>query len=126
MFQIHHVKASDVLETTLEGALDFERTRAALEGIALANAETGYDLLIDLRAAEDAGISFPDVYRLVMGLSTHPESFKGRVALLDHYRDGFEKVQFFEAAATEKGYRVRAFADFEKATRWLQETKRTR
>ena len=121
MYQIHHVRASDILETTVEGALDFDRTQAALEAIAMANAETGYDILIDLRHAEDAGISFPDVYRLVQGLSTHPEAFRGRVALLDRYRDGFEKVQFFEAAATEKGYRVLAFVDFEAAVRWLRD-----
>ena len=125
MYKIHHVRASDILETTVEGELDYERTRTALEGVAEANSETGYDLLIDLRPAEDAGISFPDVYRLVQGLSMHPESFKGRVALLDRYRAGFEKVQFFEAAATERGYRVRAFVDFEEATRWLQASHRT-
>lgn len=119
-FQLVHLH--DIIETTPEGALDVERTREVLCGIADTNAEAGLDLLVDLRGATDTGVSYTDVYGMIGILRENPIAFRGKMALLDSFRPGFEKVQFFEAAATEAGFEVRAFLDFEEATRWLQTT----
>lgn len=120
MYRFRLVHAYDLLELTVGGALDLDRSRAMLAQLAEANAETGLDLLLDLRPAEDAGMSYRDVYALVDLLEEHPEAFGGKLALLDTNRPGFEKVQFFQASAAERGFEVRAFLDFEAAVRWLQ------
>ena len=120
MHRFRLVHATDLIELTVTGTLDVERSRDLLLRLAEANAETGLDLLLDLRPADDAGITFRDVYALVEILRDHPDAFRGRLALLDTDRPGFEKVQFFQASATERGFQVRAFLDFEAAVRWLQ------
>ena len=60
------------------------------------------------------------MYRLVGTLAAHAPTFSCRIALLDTFREGFEKVQFFEASATDKGFAVRAFLDEAVAVAWLE------
>ena len=121
MLNMHVIHAGDFMETTVAGALDYERSRAMLLGIARANEPRHLNLLIDLRGAYGgAGISFPDVFRLVAVLEEHPDAFRGnRVALLDEFDEQLEKTQFFEASATHKGFHVRTFIQYEAALRWL-------
>lgn len=122
MHRFRLVHAADLIELTVSGSLDVERSRELLLRLAETNSETGLDLLLDLRPAVDNGITFRDVYSLVELLREHPEAFQGKVAVLDLDRPGFEKVQFFQASATERGFQVRAFLEFEAAVRWLQQS----
>jgi hypothetical protein len=114
------VHAAEFLHTTASGGLDYETSRALLDAIVTSNEGPGLDLLIDVRSAADAGISFKDVYRLVSVLQEHPAAFRRKVAVLDLFRPGFEKVQFFESTATDAGFDVRSFLDYEAAAGWLQ------
>ncbi len=107
------------LRTTVEGALDFDGTAAVVRGVADENAEQGRHLLVDLRGADGAALSFADVHRLAGMLSETPAAFRSRIALLDTFRGGFEKVQFFEASATHQGYTVHSFLDEAAAVAWL-------
>lgn len=116
------VPVNGFAQTTVEGELDFESTAALLHGIAEASAAQGRHLLLDLREAEASGLSYTDVYRLVGMLGDHPLVFRNRIALLDMYREGFEKVQFFQASATDHGFEVRAFLDEAAAVGWLEAT----
>lgn len=112
------VPIDGITQTTVEGGLDFEVSRRILLAIARENEHKGKNLLIDLRGA-DSHLSYTDVYQLVQVLREHPEAFSGKLALLDTFREGFEQVQFFEAFATELGFRVRAFLDADAADAWL-------
>ena len=122
MLNVRIIHANDFLETSVDGTLDAENSRAMLLQVATSNENLGHDLLLDLRRADGAGLSFSEVFELVKVMEQHPKAFPGKVALLDTYRDGFEKVQFFEASAAVKGFQVRAFLDFEKAIHWLHGT----
>lgn len=108
-------------QTTVEGVLDLDGSAAMLRQIATDADSRRRHLLIDLRAATSTGLSYGDVYRLVGMLADDPVAFSGRIALLDTFREGFEKIQFFEASATAKGFRVHAFLDEDKAVAWLEE-----
>ena len=108
-------------QTTIEGVLDLEGSTAILRQIATDAASRRRHLLIDLRDATSTGLSYADIYRLVGMLADDPDAFSGRIALLDTFREGFEKVQFFEASATEKGFSVRAFLDEDAAVAWLEQ-----
>ena len=116
------VHAADLIELTVAGTLDVERSRALLLQLAETNAETGLDLLLDLRPADGTGITYREIYSLVELLRQHPDAFRGKLAVLDTDQPGFEKVQFFQASATERGFQVRAFLEFEAAVRWLQQS----
>ena len=121
MSAIRVIRARDFIETTVDGALDFARSRQVLLDIACANAREQLDLLIDLRRADGQRLSYAEVYRLLPVLQERPEAFAGKIALLDDYdNEGFAKVQFFEASAGLHGFQVRTFTDYEPAMRWLQ------
>lgn len=121
MFRFRLLSCEDVLELTVDGALDLARSRALLEQV-LASAQ-GHDVLVDLRSvSDDSPLSFADVFQLVRMLQATPGGFRGRMALLGRDRPLFEKTQFFESSASEYGFQVRAFLDFEAAVRWLMRT----
>ena len=120
-YEIHAVDG--FAQTTVEGLLDFEETAAMLREIAEEAGIQGRHLLLDLRDAEASGLSYSDVYRLVGMLNEHPHTCHIRIALLDTFREGFEKVQFFQASATDQGFEVRAFLDEAAAVGWLEATK---
>ena len=119
-YELHTVDG--FAQTTIEGALDFAGTAAMLRQVAAETGVRGRHLLLDLREAEASGLSYSDVYRLVAMLSEHPRVFHNRIALLDTFREGFEKVQFFQASATDQGFEVRAFLDEATAVGWLEAT----
>lgn len=120
MATYHTVPIDGITRTTVEGHLDFEASADILRGVAAENEAAGRHLLIDLRRAEAHGLTYTDVYRLVQMLGETPGAFRGRVALLDLYREGFEKVQFFEASADVQGFHVRSFLDEAAAVAWLE------
>ena len=119
-YEILHVDG--FVQTSIEGSLDFAGTAALLRQVAEEASVKGRHLMLDLREAEASGLSYSDVYRLVRMLSEHPRVFHNRIALLDTFRDGFEKVQFFQASATDQGFEVRAFLDEAAAVLWLEAT----
>ncbi|MFN3596984.1 MAG: hypothetical protein ACK41D_06910 [Rubricoccaceae bacterium] len=122
MLRFQLLSCEDVLELTVDGSLDLARSRALLER-ALAAAAHRHDVLVDLRSvSDDSPLSFADVFQLVRMLQATPGGFRGRMALLGRDRPLFEKTQFFESSASEYGFQVRAFLDFEAAVRWLMRT----
>lgn len=116
------IHANDFLETSVDGTLNAENSRRMLLQIATSNENLGHDLLRGVRRADGTGVSFSEVFDLVKVMEEHPEASPGKAALLDTYREGFEKVQFFEASAAVEGLQVRAFLDFEQAIHWLHGT----
>ncbi|HEX9950275.1 MAG TPA: hypothetical protein VGB53_00770 [Rubricoccaceae bacterium] len=113
------VRIGDVLRTTVHGDLDLDGSARILHGVAAENASRGLHLLVDLRDADGAPLSFADVYQLSGLLAETPVAFRSRIALLDTFREGFEKVQFFEASATHRGFVVHSFLDEGAAAAWL-------
>lgn len=114
------VPVDGFLQTTVEGALDLAGSAEMLRQVVTEASAQDRHLLLDLRDATSTGLSYADVYRLVGTLAEHAPAFSCRIALLDTFRDGFEKVQFFEASAAEKGFDVRAFIDEGTAVAWLE------
>ena len=113
------VTIGDVLRATVHGDLDLTGLALILHGIAGENASRGLHLLVDLRDADGGPLSFADLHRISGRLAETPAAFRSRIALLDTFREGFEKVQFFEASATHRGFAVRSFLDESAAASWL-------
>lgn len=113
------VPLDGIVEVTIEGTLDLQGGLDILLDITQSASTAGRHILFDLRKMRGA-LTFRDIYQLVQGLTEHPTSFRGRIALLDKYDEGLEKAQFFEASATEYGFDVRTFIDADSASQWLR------
>lgn len=61
----------------------------------------------------------PVVMRYVQHLCASMPAFDGQIAILDHWDQTFDRMQFLEASAGEVGLRTRAFIDFEQAMHGL-------
>lgn len=113
------VPLDGIVTTTIEGTLDLAASTEVLLAIAREASLAGRSLLVDLRDANAPGLTFADVYTLVCVLEAHQEAFSGRIALLDRFRESFEKAQFFEASSVHAGLAVHAFLDEDEAVAWL-------
>ena len=120
-YRIAHLDG--IAQLTVDGTLDLAASRALLLRIARDAELEGKGLLVDLRGAEGA-LSYRDVYEMVGVLKENAEAFTHCVALLEDYTERFEKAQFFQAYATERGFAVRAFVDEDAAVGWLEACER--
>ncbi len=114
------VPIDGVLRLSLTGTIDLDASRSLLLDITRDAQLQGSGLLIDFRVTQ-GDVSYRDVHELIAVLTEHPQSFTHRIALLEEYTDRFEKAQFFQAYATERGFKIRAFVDEGSAIAWLEE-----
>lgn len=124
MSRVHFDPVTGLLIATLVGKLNISRAIGSMKDAArLAEAHEAFvGVLVDLRKIHDTdALSYPEMYRLVRSLADYPRLSRAPTAVVDVYRKGFEKAQFFESAASDKGHQVRAFVDYEAAMAWLKE-----
>ena len=89
--------------------------RAAAERLAPAD-----PLLIDIRDLRAPGFTFSDTYDLVQFFERMPNSYHGRIAVVDRYDDTLETTMFFESASIVRGMAIRSFLHAATALRWLR------
>ena len=114
------VPIDGVIRLRLSGTIDLAASRSLLLDVARDAQLRSHGLLIDFRVSK-GDMSYRDVHDLIAVLVEHAESFTRRIALLEDYTDRFEKAQFFQAYATERGFKIRAFVDEVAAVSWLEE-----
>jgi hypothetical protein len=113
------IRAKDFLQVSPDGELALEESKLLLAKVASAKRPPAdYDVLIDLRRVQWR-LSTTDIYFLAAGLDEHREVFEDKVALLVLPGANFNKAEFFELCAQNRGYRVEAFTNFEDAIHWL-------
>ena len=128
-YNLQVIRVSDFIRLNTKGEYDQEQTRRALSDIAAACVRSGIDsALIDIRDAR-SDMRMDDLYQLALAFKTMGFRKTHRLAIL--YRsfsgervDFFamrpgERAEFFAMCASEGGWNVRAFEDYEHAMEWL-------
>src|SRR5262249_13215455 len=77
-----------------------------------------YDLLIDLRYTI-GHLSFSDTVEVVKIVIELRDSFRSKIAILTTPGVKFENAQFAALYASNRGFKVAAFTDFEETVNWL-------
>ena len=117
--EIKFVKTRDFIKTTASGQLNLEQSKKVLEEIARLNTpDVLHDILVDIRETEP-GLSLSDIYELVTAVGNHRQAFRKKIAILLGAQHDFDKARFLEMCASNRGYNVNAFDDFEEAVNWL-------
>ena len=117
--EIKFVKTRDFIKTTASGQLNLEQSKKVLEEIARLNTPDDlHDILVDIRGTEP-GLSLSDIYELVTAVGNHRQAFRKKIAILLGAQHDFDKARFLEMCASNRGYNVNAFDDFEEAVNWL-------
>jgi hypothetical protein len=113
------IQARDFLKVTPTGEVELEKSKQTLLRLASMNAEPSqYDILIDTRQ-KTGYLTLADIAELVDLMIEHRESFRSKLAILARPGLGFDHAKFMELYATNRGFHVAAFADFEDAINWL-------
>ena len=116
-YQLQVIKTSDFVKLDKLGKIDLARTRQALEDVARACVERGMTCaLLDARAAH-GDLSMADLYHLAGVFQAMGFRRDHRLAIL--HRKGGEKAGFFATCASNRGWNVQAFDEFEQAMEWF-------
>jgi len=118
-YNLKVIPISEFLRSDVSGIVDLKASRELLKGLVEICAKENLDrILIDGRDARSYA-STVDVWTLANDLGTLGLSREYRVAVLNRPKDDFDRMAFLELCATNRGYQVRAFRDFEEAFSWL-------
>jgi hypothetical protein len=131
-YNLQIIRASDFVRLNGKGEYDQQETRLALTGIAKACVSGGINCaLIDTREAR-SDMSLNDLYELVLAFEEMGFQKDHRLAILHRARSGArveffalapgELAKFFAMRASERGWNVKAFDDYEQAMQWLGAT----
>jgi DNA-binding response OmpR family regulator len=113
------IKAGDFIKSTPTGDLDMDASKQGLAEIAITATDLrDYTILIDLRDVKSR-LSSADIYELASKLAKYGETFQRKTAVLARSDEDFDQAKFFENAAQNQGFKVRAFTVFEDAIIWL-------
>ncbi|MGD0399246.1 MAG: hypothetical protein ABSC04_10080 [Syntrophobacteraceae bacterium] len=116
---IRIIHARDFIRVAPEGDFDLEESRKLLMEIASATAGlVDYEIIIDTRKAE-IEMSPTDLWYLAAELSKLREAFFRRKTAVLCPLEEFDRAEFFELCAKNRGFQVKAFTSFEDAIEWL-------
>jgi len=115
---IRIIHAHDFIKATLEGQLDFERSKEALlEIAATSSALADYEIILDTRKTQSI-MSVIDLWYLALELKKLGEAFSRKTAVLCPLEE-FDSAKFFATCAQNRHLQIRAFTSFEDAIEWL-------
>ena len=114
----------DLIVMTASETVDLAASKAALKSLA-DDPEflPGYEVLLDWRDI-DCMMSATDVFEIAAYLANPNTELPTRkkIAILVSGRYAFDHAKFLEVCATNRGVRLAAFEDYDKANAWLEAT----
>ena len=117
--EIKFVKTKDFIKTTAAGQLNLEESKKVLSELALLNSPDNlHDLLIDIRETVSV-LTLSDIYELVAEVGKYRQSFRNNIAILIGSQHDIDKARFLEMCASNSGFSVNVFTDFEESVNWL-------
>jgi hypothetical protein len=118
-YDVRVIPIREFMKTDIKGELDVAASRDMLAKImAACKREKMTRILIDTREASSHS-TLTEVWTLARDLGALGVTHENRVAILNRPKDGFDRGAFLELCATNRGYQLRAFREFELAFAWL-------
>ncbi len=117
--EIKFVKTKDFISTTASGQLNLEESKNVLKKLAaIIHPDEQHDILVDIRDTVSV-LTLSDIYELITEIGRNRNSFRNKIAILlaDHH--DIDKAAFLEMCASNRGFSVNTFNDFEEAVNWL-------
>ena len=120
-FNLQIVKTSDFVKLNAQGQLDVQQSHDVLAGLAKVCIDRGIDCaLLDVRDMKSA-LKLNDLHALAKAFQEMGFREHHRLAVLHRYNAG-ERAEMFAMFATDRGWNVRAFEEYEEAIEWFRAT----
>lgn len=121
--KIKLIRSVEYLQTSPEGEINFDKSKMVLAEMAKAKRPPAdFDILLDFRRAQWI-LSTADIYYLAAELGKHNHTYRDKVAVLVLPGNNFDKSEFFELCAQNRGFNVETFTNYEEAVQWFFENK---
>jgi len=118
-YDVRVIPIREFMKTDITGEIDLNASRGMLSELMEAcKREQMMRILIDCREASSHSTVL-DVWTLARDLGSLGVSPDNREAVLNRPKDNFDRAAFLELCATNRGYQLRAFREFEEAFAWL-------
>jgi hypothetical protein len=118
-YDVRGIPIREFMKTDITGEIDLNGSRGMLSELMEAcKREKMMRILIDCREASSHSTVL-DVWTLARDLGSLGVTPENRVAMLTRPEDNFDRAAFLELCATNRGYQLRAFREFEEAFAWL-------
>lgn len=115
------INAKDFIKAHPTGEIDLQQSKDILTEIAvMAKPPADYDILLDAREVY-GNLNYGEIFELVSVFGEHRTSFRNKIALLARDDKQFDNANFMELCATNRGFKVAAFTDFEETINWLND-----
>jgi len=119
MYKVRIIPIREFLKTNVSGEVDLDVSRQLLKELMAVCAQEDIDrVLIDGREAH-SHVNAVEVWTLAQEMDSLGVSRTHRVAVVAQPKDDFDRTAFFELCATNRGYQLKAFREFEAAMTWL-------
>ncbi len=117
---IEIVKARDFLKTTARGELDLKKCKELLNKIVeKAIKHNKHHILIDIRGTSSPKMGTIELYSLVAEMEKYKDVLNNKMVILDDDDENYNKVEFIEMCAKNRGFSINAVTDYEEAINWL-------
>ena len=110
-----------LLTVTSSGTIDLVASKTALKSLAAdPEYKASYEVLLDLRDS-DCDLSLSDVFDMAVYMARPDPALAPRqkIALLVSGDAAFDHARFFQMCSANRGVKIGAFEDYEKASEWL-------
>jgi hypothetical protein len=112
------VRTSDFLKLDAKGQLDLQQSHDVLASVAKSCVDHGIDCaLLDVRDAATT-MKLADLHALAKAFHEMGFNDRHRLAVLHRYA-ARERAEIFTMFATDRGWNVRAFEEYEEAINWF-------
>jgi hypothetical protein len=118
-YNLHIVKTSDFIRLNAKGETDVKHSHDVLAGLAEACFRHGVTCaLLDVRDMKKNSLKLTDLHTLAMAFREMGFREKHKLAVL-HRLDGGERAELFAMFASDRGWNVQAFGNYEEAVDWF-------
>ena len=118
-YDVRVIPIREFMRTDITGEFDVSATRDLLSQLmAACKRENITRILIDCREASSQA-TVTEVWMLARDLAALGVTYEYRMAVLNRPKDEFDRGAFLEVCATNRGYQLKAFREFEAAFTWL-------
>lgn len=119
------ININEFLKIKPTGEFDRQETLKVLNELSeLIATSDDSKILFDVRQAfPSLPLTIFDIYEFVDELVKGRTTFHNKIAVLTRGDYQFDNAKFFELCAKNRGFKVKAFTDFEEAVEWFSEIK---
>lgn len=120
LVSVEIINAKDFLKTSARGELDLAKSKKLLATLVeKARKHRDHHIMIDIRGTTSPHMGTIELYNLVIEMEKFKDILKNKIVVIDDDDENFNKMEFIEMCAKNRGFKINVVTDYEEAVDWL-------